>query len=93
MHITETFTDLVELAFVLMKSKARNAKDVGYKCSLTKAQVESLAVDAFLEVLGRRQTRYGDVIGFLKERRKRSGVEVKMKGKARGGGLGDVSLF
>ena len=37
---TETIENLVNLAFVLMKSKAKNKKNVGYKCGLTKVQVE-----------------------------------------------------
>ena len=36
----ETIENLVNLAFVLMKSKAKNKKNVGYKCGLTKVQVE-----------------------------------------------------
>lgn len=36
----ETISEVVELAFVLMKSKSKNKKNVGYKCALTKMQVE-----------------------------------------------------
>lgn len=40
MRKIETIENLVNLAFVLMKSKAKNKKNVGYKCGLTKVQVE-----------------------------------------------------
>ncbi len=39
-EIIEIITDLIELAFVLMKSKGRNKKNAGYKCGLSKIQVE-----------------------------------------------------
>jgi ribosomal protein RSM22 (predicted rRNA methylase) len=39
-YIIETINDLIELAFVLMKSKGRNKKNAGYKCGLSKLQVE-----------------------------------------------------
>lgn len=38
--IVETITELVELAFVLIKSKGRNKKNVGFKCAVSKVQVE-----------------------------------------------------
>lgn len=38
--VTETISDVVELAFVLMKSKGRNKKNAGYKCVVKKVQVE-----------------------------------------------------
>ena len=37
---TETICDVVELAFVLMKSKGRNKKNAGYECVVKKVQVE-----------------------------------------------------
>ncbi|KAH7417590.1 hypothetical protein BKA64DRAFT_658308 [Cadophora sp. MPI-SDFR-AT-0126] len=63
--ICQTIEDLITLAFVLMKSKAKNKKNVGYKCSLTKLQVEWLAINAFREVLGKRQSGYREVLGWL----------------------------
>jgi hypothetical protein len=38
--VIATITDLVELAFVLMKSKGKNRKNEGYSCGVNKAQVE-----------------------------------------------------
>ncbi|KAL5321238.1 hypothetical protein ACEPPN_012052 [Leptodophora sp. 'Broadleaf-Isolate-01'] len=68
-----TIENLINLAFVLMKSKAKNKKNVGYKCALTRMQVEWLAINAFREVLGKRQSGYKDVIGWLDGRIKRLG--------------------
>jgi len=82
--MVETFTDLVNLAFALMKSKARNKKNVGYKCALSKIQVEGLAVNAFSEVLVKKQSRYKDVISFLKERAER--LRFDGKGNCKMGG-------
>lgn len=36
----ETITDLIELAFILMKSKERNKRNVGFKCVVRKVWVE-----------------------------------------------------
>ncbi|KAG4440367.1 hypothetical protein IFR05_004160 [Cadophora sp. M221] len=38
--VVETIENLINLAFILTKSKAKNTKNVGYKCALTKVQVE-----------------------------------------------------
>lgn len=38
--VSETISDLIDLAFVLMKSKGRNRKNAGYKCAVSKVQVE-----------------------------------------------------
>ncbi|KAH9212849.1 hypothetical protein DL95DRAFT_391013, partial [Leptodontidium sp. 2 PMI_412] len=56
--VVGTIENLINLAFVLMKSKAKNKKNVGYKCALTRVQVEWLAINAFREVLGKRQSGY-----------------------------------
>jgi hypothetical protein len=66
--VVKTFQDLVALAFVLMKSKGKTKKNVGYECALNRAQVEGLAVTAFLEVLGRKQSRYREVLTWLTTR-------------------------
>ncbi|KAH6698374.1 hypothetical protein BKA61DRAFT_622131 [Leptodontidium sp. MPI-SDFR-AT-0119] len=73
--VVGTIENLINLAFVLMKSKAKNKKNVGYKCALTRVQVEWLAINAFREVLGKRQSGYKDVIGWLDGRIKRLGGE------------------
>jgi hypothetical protein len=36
----ETISDTIDLAFVLMKSKGKNKRNVDYKCDLSKVQVE-----------------------------------------------------
>jgi hypothetical protein len=46
-----------------MKSKGRGNK--GYKCAVSKAQVEFLAIKAFRDVLGKRQSAYRAVIRWL----------------------------
>jgi hypothetical protein len=56
---------LIELAFVLMKSKSRKRGNEGYKCAVSKVQVEFLAMNAFRDVLGKRQSAYRAVIGWL----------------------------
>jgi hypothetical protein len=56
------------MSYILIKSKAENKKNEGYKCALKKAQVEFLALSAFRDVLGRRQSKYGKVIAWLDER-------------------------
>jgi hypothetical protein len=38
--IVKTIQDLIELAFVLMKSKGKNKTNMGYKCGVKKIQVE-----------------------------------------------------
>jgi hypothetical protein len=56
------------LAFVLMKSKSRKRGNEGYKCAVSKVQVEFLAMNAFRDVLGKRQSAYRAVIGWLELR-------------------------
>jgi hypothetical protein len=48
-----------------MKSKSRKRGNEGYKCAVSKVQVEFLAINAFRDVLGKRQSRYRAVIGWL----------------------------
>jgi hypothetical protein len=67
MHELETIKDSVEMAYVLIKSKGKNRKNEGYQCALKKAQVEYLALNAFREVLRKRQSKYGKVISWLDE--------------------------
>jgi len=61
----ETISDLIELAFVLMKCKSKIKENVGYKCALTKVQVEWLAANAFRVVLHKRQSKFGKVLEWL----------------------------
>ncbi|KFY02560.1 hypothetical protein O988_02079 [Pseudogymnoascus sp. VKM F-3808] len=53
-----TIDGLVNLAFVLIKSKEKNPKNIGYRCAVSKAEIRWLALRAFHRVLKPRQSRY-----------------------------------
>ena len=38
--LTKTVEGLIELAFVLLRSKGKNRRNVGYTCAISKVQVE-----------------------------------------------------
>ncbi|EKD17210.1 telomerase reverse transcriptase [Drepanopeziza brunnea f. sp. 'multigermtubi' MB_m1] len=65
--VIQTIQRLVAMASVLVQGKGPGRKrgDEGYRCAVSPAQLEMLAVCAFREVLGKRQSRYGEVIGWL----------------------------
>lgn len=63
--LVRTIEALVELAFVLMKSKARNLGNRGFKCGMESGEVKWLCLSAFRKVLGRRQSRYTAVLEWL----------------------------
>ncbi|CZT11882.1 uncharacterized protein RAG0_15894 [Rhynchosporium agropyri] len=65
-----TIENLINLAFTLMKSKARNPRNVGYKCGITRVEVESLVVTAFRDVLRKKQSGYQEVLRWLDEKMK-----------------------
>lgn len=69
--LLKTINDLIELAFVLMKGKGKNKRNVGYKCALSKVQVEWLAMNAFSMVLKKRQSKYGMVLEWVEDKMKR----------------------
>lgn len=83
--LVKTINDTIDLAFVLMKSKGKNAKNKGFACKVTKVMVEWLAVHAFRDVLRRRQSDYGTILEWLEGRigvlRKREG---ELCGRMRG---------
>ncbi|CZT53158.1 uncharacterized protein RSE6_14616 [Rhynchosporium secalis] len=58
------------ISFTLMKSKARNPRNVGYKCGITRVEVESLVVTAFRDVLRKKQSGYQEVLRWLDEKMK-----------------------
>jgi hypothetical protein len=58
-------TDLIEMAYVLVKSKSKNKKNEGYQCHVKKPQVEYLSLNAFRTVLIKRQRKYGKLISWL----------------------------
>ncbi|KAK8126658.1 RNA-directed DNA polymerase [Apiospora kogelbergensis] len=57
---------LVEVAFLLAQSKARRARYPGYVCDVRRNEVAWLAYHAFLQVLGRKQAGYGEVLAWLR---------------------------
>jgi len=67
--LIKTITDLIEMAYALIKSKGRGKKgaDLGYKCAVTKTQVQFMALNAFRVVLRKRQSKYGGVLSWLDE--------------------------
>lgn len=60
-----TIDDLMELAFILMKSKRKAEKFPTYRCGITKSQVRWLASMAFHTVLSRKQSSYLEVLAWL----------------------------
>lgn len=57
---------LVDVAFLLAKSKARRARYPDYVCDVRRNEVAWLAYHAFLRVLGRKQAGYGEVLAWLR---------------------------
>jgi hypothetical protein len=66
--LVKTITDLMEMAYVLVQSKGKNKKNEGYQCGVKKAQIEFLALNAFRNVLRKKQSKYGKVIAWIGER-------------------------
>lgn len=60
-----TITELTELAFRLITSRARRAKYPGYECRINRMQVRWLTLRAFREVLGRKQAGFAEVLAWL----------------------------
>lgn len=57
--------DLVDVAYLLLHSKARRARYPLYECRVTKGQVRWLVLGAFRGVLGRKQARFAGVLAWL----------------------------
>ncbi|KAK6841330.1 oxoglutarate iron-dependent oxygenase [Apiospora arundinis] len=57
---------LVDVAFLLARSKARRVRHPGYDCDVRRNEVAWLAYHAFLQVLGRKQAGYGAVLAWLR---------------------------
>jgi hypothetical protein len=77
--VINAISDLVELAFVLMKSKGRKERS---KCAVKKKQVEWMAFLAFREVLGRRQSKYRGVMQWIDGRI--GGLRVRVRERETG---------
>ncbi|CAN8099264.1 unnamed protein product [Discula destructiva] len=61
----DTIGDLVDVAYLLLNSKARKARYPRYECRVTKGQVRWLVLAAFRGVLGRKQALFGEVLAWL----------------------------
>ncbi|KAL1879940.1 hypothetical protein VTK73DRAFT_6636 [Phialemonium thermophilum] len=57
--------DLINVAFLLFKSKSRAARYPGYHCGITKSEVAWLAMVAFRKVFSTKQAGFGGVISWL----------------------------
>jgi hypothetical protein len=51
-----------------VKSKGKNKKNEGYRCAVSRMQVEWLTLTAFRSVLHRKQAKYRDVLTWLDTR-------------------------
>ncbi|PNY25820.1 Telomerase reverse transcriptase, partial [Tolypocladium capitatum] len=65
--ITQTITKLAHVAFLLLSSKSRKMRHPCYIFEIRKGQVTSTVYAAFLEVLGRKQTGFDQVIAWLRK--------------------------
>ncbi|KAL9002382.1 MAG: hypothetical protein Q9188_004681 [Gyalolechia gomerana] len=63
--LIETMRDLIDMAFVLVKAKHRSRTSHEYACGVSKRQVQWLALTAFSSVLGRKQTKFRDVLVWV----------------------------
>ncbi|ORY65811.1 uncharacterized protein BCR38DRAFT_339190 [Pseudomassariella vexata] len=63
--INKTIAKLVDLAYLLLVSKARKLNYPGYQCDVKKPEVAWLAFTAFQKVLRAKQSGYGDVLAWL----------------------------
>lgn len=61
----ETMQDLVEVAYLMLNSRARKLRYPRYESRVTKGQVKWLAFEAFRGVLGRKQASFGEVLRWL----------------------------
>ncbi|OAF54483.2 hypothetical protein VC83_09002 [Pseudogymnoascus destructans] len=62
-----TIVGLVDLAFLLIKSKEKNPKNLGYRCAISKTEIRWLALRAFHGVLKPRQSRYREEMMWLED--------------------------
>ncbi|KAI4287710.1 MAG: hypothetical protein L6R35_003030 [Caloplaca aegaea] len=65
--LIETLRSMVDMAFVLVKSKDRRHRSQDYACAVSKPQVEWLAFTAFECVLSRKQTKFVAVLAWVRE--------------------------
>ncbi|KAI4133400.1 MAG: hypothetical protein LQ341_006169, partial [Variospora aurantia] len=65
--LIETLRSMVDMAFVLVRSKDRRQRSQDYGCAVSKPQVEWLAFTAFECVLSRKQTKFVAVLVWVRE--------------------------
>ncbi|KAI0189400.1 hypothetical protein EV127DRAFT_109620 [Xylaria flabelliformis] len=63
--IIKTIGKLVDIAYLLLVSRTRQLRYPGYVCDVKKCEVSWLAYNAFHVVLGRKQSKYGEVLTWL----------------------------
>ncbi|KAL8928211.1 MAG: hypothetical protein Q9208_001921 [Pyrenodesmia sp. 3 TL-2023] len=85
--LIETLESMVDMAFVLVKAKHRSQASQEYACAVSKRQVQWLALTAFENVLGRKQTRFQPVLGWVRD----SLEDVRPKDRREAARLGKVA--
>ncbi|GKT48290.1 telomerase-binding protein EST1A [Colletotrichum spaethianum] len=63
--IMQTMVKVIDVAVVLLTSKARREKYPGYACAVEKTHVTWLALDATREVLSRKQANFAGVLSWI----------------------------
>ncbi|KAL7629462.1 Telomerase reverse transcriptase [Parahypoxylon ruwenzoriense] len=64
--VIRAVSKVIDMAFLLLKSKTRKLRYPGYTCDVKKLEVSWLAYNAFYKVLERKQSKYGETLGWLK---------------------------
>ncbi|KAI4192461.1 MAG: hypothetical protein LQ346_004300 [Caloplaca aetnensis] len=65
--LIETLESMTDMAFVLVKAKDRSQTSQEYACAVSKRQMQWLALTAFENVLGRKQTRFQPVLAWVRK--------------------------
>jgi hypothetical protein len=76
-NLAETISDVIELAFVLIKSKSKNPKNKQYRCALTHHQVKKIALAAFQTALIQKQSDYTHVMKWIDENDVNDGKDIR----------------
>ena len=80
--VKRTVEGLLAMSWVLMRSKGRGVRDGdgrGFRCGVEKGEVRWLGLKAFEMALGKRQSRYGKVVEWI--RNEIDGMEGKFRGR------------
>ncbi|KAL2259032.1 hypothetical protein VTK26DRAFT_7436 [Humicola hyalothermophila] len=76
--VVDTIKTLIDVAFVLLTSRARKARYPGYECTVRKMELAWLAMVAFRQVLVRKQAGYREVIGWLEEETRKLALKKRL---------------